>query len=204
MRVEKPGSEGTRFATTNRYVRVRPVSTFASRGFTVYTGTRGSLHNVAGCGAVPYIFDAKRGVTYYIEVLYSADTLEFLVGQAFGITQASVDGTGTVDATTGAATIGGTIACNGEGDALINIDLSQRVNSKVVAEGVLSLFPTCPTTSTSWSGTVVPFFGPSSGPFRPGPATITVTTAACGTLPGSFFSCDSKTVTQTVLLRPRK
>jgi hypothetical protein len=169
--------------------------------FSVYSGSPGSLQLVS-CGSFPYVLDAKKGSTYYIEIV-DQETIDLIFGEAFALTNVTVDQRATVEGTSGSVTVGGTVTCNAQGDALVNIDLTQRLNSKLVAEGVVTLFPSCSTASTAWTGTVVPFFGPSVGPFRPGAATINVTISACGTPPGSIFTCDSKVVTQSVLLLPR-
>jgi len=177
-------------------------STLGQPSFSVYSGTPGSLQLVS-CGSLPYVLDAKSGNTHYIEIV-DQEAVELVFGEAFTIKDVAVDQPASVQPNSGSVTIGGTITCNAPGDALIHVDLTQRINSKLVAEGVETLFPSCSSAGTAWSGVVVPFFGPQSGPFKPGLATISVTAEACGTPSGSVFTCDSKVVTQKILLLPGK
>jgi len=177
-------------------------STFGQPSFSVYSGAPGALQLVS-CGSLPYVLDAKKGITYYIEIV-DQEAVELVFGEAFALTDVAADQAATVQAGSGGVTVGGTITCNAQGGALVHIDLTQRINSKLVAEGVLTLFPSCSTASNRWNGVVAPFFGPAVGPFKPGQATITVTAEACGTPLGSVFACDSKVVTQKILLLPGK
>ena len=144
------------------------------------------------------------GESQLIRLKTQLASVELVFGEAFTIKDVAVDQPASVQPNSGSVTIGGTITCNAPGDALIHVDLTQRINSKLVAEGVETLFPSCSSAGTAWSGAVVPFFGPQSGPFKPGLATITVTAEACGTPSGSVFTCDSKVVTQKILLLPGK
>jgi hypothetical protein len=177
-------------------------SALGQPAFGVYVGTPGALQLVS-CGSLPYILDAKGGSTYYIEIADAFDpNVEIDFGEAFSFKSVSVDQRAAVDGSSGNVTVSGSISCNAEGDALVNVDVKQRLNSKRVAEGVLTLFPTCTPAGTSWTGTVVPSTGTSVGPFRPGKATVTVTASACGTPTGSVFTCDSKSVTGDILLVP--
>lgn len=169
--------------------------------FAVYSGSPGALQLVS-CGSLPYVLDAKPGTTYLIEILASDPSISVAFSQAFSLSAVSVAPRVVVNTDTGTATVTGSIRCNAGGDGLVSLTVTQRLNNKIHAYGVLTLFPSCGPAATAWQGVVVPYTGDGVGPFRPGKGTVTVAAEACGTPPGGVLTCDSASVTQDAVFVP--
>lgn len=163
---------------------------FGQPNFAVYTGSRGSL-DLVSCGSLPYILDARKGIPYYIELLYGpVDDVVF--DEAFTIKHLEADPRGAWQRSSGNAIVTGALACSQSADARVSVELTQRS-----VQGSATILTSCPSVGGTWKVTVSPNSGQS---FTPGPATATVTASAGGLPP--FYNSDSKTVTRTVLLLP--
>lgn len=158
----------------------------------VYTGTRGTLTSL-GCnddsnGTLQsrVRFDAVAGTTYYFEVSsffpISGANLVFnllLAPPPLTIVPA-VNQFGTVDASTGAATISGSVTCSKQ--AFVNIfGQLKQTHGSVPVTGFFSAFVPCNGT-TPWSATIQTtdslFHGRASNLFTGGPADVSATASA--------------------------
>jgi hypothetical protein len=169
-------------------------------GVLVGTGSPGSFSIVA-CGPGGAAFGALSGETYAILVIDdqsdgagNGGTLTITVDEApppptIDIT---VNSTGTFNATTGSATISGTVVCSSDAEfAFVDVELRQQVGRFVVT-GFGSTEVFCDGTSQSWS---VEVFG-QSGLFKGGRAVAVTFGLACG-----IFECGEDFEQQTVMLR---
>jgi hypothetical protein len=158
----------------------------------VYTGVRGSLTSL-GCnddsnGTLQsrVRFDAKAGTTYYIQV--SSFSLTFGANLVFNLIQApaplkiapSVTQFGSVDPTTGAATIAGFVSCTQPAFVTLSGQLKQT-HGGVPITGFFSTFVACDG-KTPWSAsiqtTTALFHGRSAALFTGGKADISGTASA--------------------------
>lgn len=158
----------------------------------VYTGTRGALNQI-GCnddsnGTLQSTvrFDAVAGVTYYFEVSsfssFAIGNLVFNLVPApppFAITP-SVTKFGTVDPTTGAATISGSVSCTKQAFVTLSGQLKQTQGNTPIT-GFFSVFVPCNGT-TPWNATIQTaptlFHGRSVALFTGGKADVSATATA--------------------------
>lgn len=158
----------------------------------VYTGTRGALSQV-GCNddssgtlqsTVP--FDAVAGVTYYFEVSsfssVSPANLVFNLVPALPplVITPSVTQFGSVDPTTGTATISGSISCTKPAFVTLSGQLKQTHGNTPIT-GFFSVFVPCDGI-TPWNTTIQPaltlFHGRSVALFTGGKADVSATATA--------------------------
>lgn len=92
----------------------------------------------------------------------------------------------------GRATISGTVTCNVEGDAYVNVELVQRFG-RLVARGSNGVSVACGPTPTEWSVQVDSYTGVA---FGPGHVEATVNASVC-----SSFECTQDQTTGRVQLR---
>ena len=172
-----------------------------STGVAVLTGSPSGFSAVS-CSLGGSTFSANPGTMYYIDVAQfgggTGGTLSLAMNALPDpISAFAVDGSGSFDKSSGAATVTGTITCApgafSFGSGQINTDAHGR-NASI---GSVPFFGypvsglTCDGTSHHWSLTVTP----RSGSFKGGPVTASVNVGACG------FFCGSRQVTQTVTLK---
>jgi hypothetical protein len=163
----------------------------------VLTGTPSSF-SAQSCFLGGTTFEASAGTTYYIDLLESpagsGGTLSLSMTQLLPPNPLlTVDPSGTFDTKSGAATVSGTASCSAGASAFLYGSLSQAVGRIATVSGFGSPASSivCDGAPHPWSFVVTP----SSGLFKGGHATATVTLFACS------FSCDQQDVTQTVQLK---
>jgi hypothetical protein len=175
-------------ASSDAVVLVDVSASTYSAGVIVATGSPGSFSLLA-CGPGAVAFGTVTGETYAIlafddqlDGAGNGGTLNIVVDLAPPPPEVdvTVNPTGTFNATTGSATISGTVTCSGEVEfTFLDVQVRQRVG-RFVVEGFGSTDFPCDGATHSWS---VEVFTPN-GLFKGGP-TVTVTFAvACG-----IFEC---------------
>jgi len=175
-------------ATSDGVVLIDVFASTYSAGVIVATGSPGSF-SVLACGPGAVAFGTVTGETYAILAFDdqldgsgNGGTLQIVVDQAPPPPEVdvTVNPTGTFNATTGSATISGTVTCTGEADfAFLDVQVRQRIG-RFVVEGFGSTDFPCDGATHPWSVEVFP----SNGLFKGG-QTVTVTFAvACG-----IFEC---------------
>ena len=160
----------------------------------VYTGTRGDLTRV-DCNSLPasMTFEALAGETYYILVGSQGEApggnLVFQVDESAEVS-ITIDPEGSVNPSTGAAVISGTVTCSQPAF----VELSGSVQQRRATSENLFVAPSCDG-ETRWEAEVFP----DNGRFVPGPAQVSV---------AGSFTADQTTeegrvdrVSATVLLR---
>jgi hypothetical protein len=159
-----------------------------SAGVIVATGSPGSF-SLINCGPGAVAFGTVTGESYVIlafddqlDGAGNGGTLNIVVDQAPPPPEVhvTVNPTGTFNATTGSATISGTVTCSGEAEfTFLDVQVRQRIG-RFVIEGFGSTDFPCDGATHPWSVEVFP----SNGLFKGG-QTVTVTFAvACG-----IFEC---------------
>ena len=171
-----------------------------STGVIVATGSPGSFSLVT-CGPGGAIFSVIAGETYAILAFdYQGDgggnggTLQIALDEIPPPPDVlvTVDATGTFNASTGSATISGTITCTGLADkGFIDVQLRQTVGRIVISGNGFASF-TCDGTTQPWSAEVFS----ESGLFKGGKASSMTFAGAC-----SRFGCDDDFVERVVQLR---
>ena len=163
----------------------------------VLTGTPSSF-SAQSCFLSGTTFQASAGTTYYIDLLESpagsGGTLSLSMSQLLQPNPLlTVDPSGTFDTKSGAATVSGTASCSAGASAFLFGSLSQSVGRIATVSGFGSPASSivCDGAPHPWSFVVTP----SSGLFKGGHATATVTLFACS------FTCDERDVMQTIQLK---
>lgn len=165
----------------------------------VFAGAPGPFSAV-GCFFGDAAFHATQGTTYYIDLVDasggSGGTLSLSLTELVPPNAVlTVRSSGTFDSRSGAATVNGTASCS-SGSFVLGVEgsLTQKVGrvATVTGSGSSSDVVVCDGTPHPWSFVVTP----SSGAFKGGHATATVTMSACNAL-----SCEFKQVTRTVRLK---
>jgi len=175
-------------ATSDGVILVDISASTYSAGVIVATGSPGSF-SVLACGPGAVAFGTVTGETYAIlafddqlDGAGNGGTLQIVVDQAPPPPEVdvTVNSVGTFNASTGSATISGTVTCTGQADfAFIDVEVRQRVGRFVVSGFGFTDF-TCDGATHPWSVEVFP----QNGLFKGG-QTVTVTFAvACG-----IFDC---------------
>ncbi len=176
-----------------------------SAGVLVATGSPGTFGLVA-CGPGTVAFGTTAGSTYYVLAIddqfdggANGGTLQISINGAPSPTIAvTVNPTGTVNAKTGSATIGGTVTCANAQFVNVLTTLVQRVGVRATVSGFGGFFApgsTCVGTPQPWTAEVVP----QSGKFVGGKTASFTYSYACGAL-----QCASGYVEQRVMLRGTK
>jgi len=135
----------------------------------VYTGTRGNLTRV-GCNFLPssMTFDALAGETYFLLVGSSGSepggNLVFTVDRSIEV-GVTIDPVGSVDPSTGIATITGTVTCSGSAHFELGAGVQQR--DVEASQGALATSGECSGVSP-WQGEVQG----ENGRFVPGSAEV--------------------------------
>jgi len=185
--------------TTDTTIVVSTSGSNFSSGILVGTGTEGNLSNVT-CGPFNVSFFAQAGTTYYVLAMDFNGGNGGLLNISFNELQATtlddftVNKFGSVNPTTGVATISGSYTCShgffmeGFGDA------SQQVGRIATIRGSYSFFysGTCDGLPHPWSADVLP----QSGKFAGGKSMTVTFGFTCGIL-----NCGSSFVERTVQLR---
>ncbi|HET7505254.1 MAG TPA: DUF6299 family protein [Kofleriaceae bacterium] len=172
-----------------------------SAGVLVGVGSQGNLQTVT-CGPGTVTFFAAAGTTYYVLAIddqFDGGSNGGSLSIAFTEippppkVDFAVDPFGTVNITTGVATISGTYTCTNGDSVSAFVDASQSVGRFTIS-GFGSFFATrtCDGAPHPWSADVVP----QSGKFAGGKSATMTFTFACGP-----FQCSSGFVEQTVQLR---
>ena len=105
-----------------------------------------------------------------------------------------VDKFGSVNSSTGVATVRGTVSCNRPTAIGINGELQQSIDGRVVASG-FSIQADCAPPTSTWTAPVTAV----GGRYRVGPADATVGAGACD----QFSSCDFDSKTRKIILRAK-
>jgi len=171
-----------------------------STGVIVATGSPGSFALVT-CGPGVAFFPVIAGETYAILAFdYQGDgggnggTLQIMLDEIPPPPDVvvTVDPMGTFNASTGSATVSGTITCTGLADkGFIDVQLRQTVGRIVISGNGFASF-TCDGTTQPWSAEVFS----ESGLFKGGKASSVTFAGAC-----SRFGCDDDVVERVVQLR---
>jgi hypothetical protein len=162
----------------------------------VYTGTRGDLTRIA-CNFLPrsMTFEALAGETYFLLAGSSGDepggNLVFNVDTSLEV-GVTIDSEGTVNPSTGVATISGTVTCSRS--AFFELGGSVQQQKASDAQGSLFASSNCDGV-TRWEAEVVP----DNGRFVPG--TVKVSAGALFTADATTEERNSGEVTATVRLR---
>jgi hypothetical protein len=175
-------------ATTDGVILVDVSASNYSAGVIVATGSPGSF-SLINCGPGAVAFGTVTGESYVIlafddqqDGAGNGGTLNIVVDQAPPPPEVhvTVNPTGTFNATTGSATISGTVTCTGEAEfTFLDVQVRQRIG-RFVVEGFGETDFACDGATHPWSVEVFP----SNGLFKGG-QTVTVTFAvACG-----IFDC---------------
>ncbi|HET9181738.1 MAG TPA: putative Ig domain-containing protein [Candidatus Angelobacter sp.] len=175
--------------TQNMRLEANTFGTSYDTALSVYTGTRGALRSLAcnddsnGTLQSRVRFDAVAGTTYYFEISsffhVSGANLVFnllLAPPPLTITP-TVTQFGSVDPSTGAATISGFVTCDKQAFVTISGQLKQTHGS-IPVSGIFSAFVACDGT-TPWSAKIQTtdalFHGRASNLFTGGPADVSAT-----------------------------
>lgn len=172
-----------------------------SAGVLVGVGSEGNLQTVT-CGPRTVTFFAAAGTTYYILAIDdqfdgggNGGSLEIAFTEVPPppALKFSLDRFGSVDPSTGVATISGAYVCANGDFVDLFVDASQNVGRFTIS-GVGSFFEarTCDGLSHPWSADVVP----QNGKFAGGKSLTTTFSFSCGP-----FQCTSGFLEQTVQLR---
>lgn len=172
-----------------------------SAGVLVGTGSPGSLEIVA-CGPTAVSFLAESGTTYYLlaidDQLDGAGnggqlTISVDVAPPPPSVVMTVNPTGTFDAKTGTATVGGTVTCDGQNVEFASIEgnLSQKAGRAIIRGFFFTEF-VCDGETREWSAEVPA----DNGLFKGGNATLQVFAFACNS-----FSCGESNLEQTIRLK---
>lgn len=171
-----------------------------SAGVTIATGSPGSF-SLVNCGASAVGFEASAGQTYAILVFdFQADgggnggTLNISVVEIPPppVVDVTVDPFGHFNATTGSATITGTVTCTGTAAvALISLSLRQTIGRFTIT-GFGGTESVCDGTTHAWS---IEVFG-DNGLFKGGRAVSVTSAFACG-----FSGCGEDFEERIVQLR---
>jgi hypothetical protein len=175
-------------ATTDGVILVDVSASTYSAGVIVATGSPGNF-SLINCGPGAVGFGTVTGESYVIlafddqlDGAGNGGTLNIVVDQAPPPPEVhvTVNPTGTFNATTGSATISGTVTCTGEAEfTFLDVQVRQRIG-RFVVEGFGETDFACDGATHPWSVEVFP----SNGLFKGG-QTVTVTFAvACG-----IFDC---------------
>ena len=163
----------------------------------VLTGTPAAFSAVS-CFLGSTSFQATHGTTYYIDLLEfgggSGGTLSLSLTELVPPNPVlTVNSSGTFDSKSGAATVSGTASCSQGSSAFLSGSLTQNVGRVFTVSGSGSPVDpiVCDGTPHPWSFVVTP----SSGVFKGGHATASVSLEACN------LGCDFKQVTQTIQLK---
>jgi hypothetical protein len=167
------------FAYTPTQSQRIEVNTSGSSYFTsesVYTGTRGSLTQVACDAFLERVrFNVVAGQTYYIMIASAffegGGNLNLTVSQApppFSI-NLMVNPVELVVPSTGVVTVRGTVSCNQPTYGFVEGTIQEKVGGKYSISGFFSASISCDGSNTpiSWSTTLTN--SNNTGPFRPGP-----------------------------------
>lgn len=171
-----------------------------SAGVLIGVGSQGNLQTIA-CGPSTVTFFAAAGTTYYVLAIDDQSdgggnggslSISFTEVPPPPTVDFSVDRSGTVNASTGVATISGTYTCiNGESISMF-VEASQRVGRFTISgSGSFSAARTCDGTPHPWSADVIP----QNGKFAGGHSLTMTFSFACGP-----FQCTSGFNEQTVQL----
>ena len=157
-------------------------------GIIVVTGSPGGFAHVA-CDATAVVFDTSAGVTYAILVFdFQGDgggnggTLDITIEEVLPpppppLVDVTVDPVGHFDASTGAATISGSVTCTGVADfGGIQVQLRQTVGRFVISGLGSTQFVGCDGTAHPWSADVVA----ENGLFKGGRASSVTSAFAFG------------------------
>lgn len=188
-------------ATQNMRIEANTFGSNYDTTLSVYTGSRGALTQLAcnddsGSLQSRVRFDAVAGTTYYFMVssfsFYPVPSANLVFNllpapPPLSITP-SVTQFGSVDPTTGVATISGFVSCSRPAFVRLFGQLKQT-RGGVPISGFFSAFIACNST-TPWSSTIqttaVLFHGRSADIFTAGPADVTATASAFDFENGSF------------------
>ncbi len=173
-----------------------------SAGVLVGVGSEGNLQPVT-CGSGTATFFAAAGTTYYILAIDNqldgggnGGSLEiaFLEVPPPPTLAINLDRFGSVNVSTGVATISGSFTCSNGNTVEASIEVSQNVGGFTIT-GSGSFFAKggpCDGSPHPWSADVVP----QNGKFAGGQALTTISASSCGP-----FQCTSGFLEQTVQLR---
>jgi eukaryotic-like serine/threonine-protein kinase len=106
-----------------------------------------------------------------------------------------IDRSGSVNPSTGVATVRGTVSCNRATSVAISGELRQTFANRVVIDGFFSTQVDCAPPASAWSATVTA----SNGRYGGGPASVSVSANACDP-----FSCDFDTAAREITLRAKR
>lgn len=109
--------------------------------------------------------------------------------------QVQIDRSGSVDPSTGVATVRGTVSCNRATSVGISGELRQTFANRVVISGFFSTQADCAPPASAWSASVTA----SNGRYGGGAADASVAASACDP-----FSCDFDTATRRIILRGKQ
>jgi hypothetical protein len=133
----------------------------------VYSGSKGALQQIV-CGDDHVRFTALAGVAYYILVRDADHRVSLSVTGRRSLT-VGVDKVGSFDPRTGRAAVAGSVTCASPGVVTIEGRLTQSLGP-ARGEGEFTATVFCSDRSR-WTATVVP----TSGAFRAGPASVSLT-----------------------------
>jgi Putative Ig domain len=178
--------------TQNMFLEANTFGSNYDTTLSVYTGSRGALNQIAcnddsnGTVQSRVRFNAVAGVTYYFEVssFFSGVSANLVFNLLLGPPPLSlvpsVAQFGSVDPTTGAATISGFVVCSKQAFVNISGQLKQ-VHGGAPINGFFNTFVPCDGT-TPWSATIqtIPtlFHGRSAALFTGGQANVSATATA--------------------------
>jgi hypothetical protein len=156
--------------TGNLRINVNTVASRPGQGISVFTGTRGNLTRI-GCSDYGSVtFEAVAGDTYFFMIGTPAGqpggdlVLNVDVGIEVGVT---IDPVGTVNSSTGVATISGTVTCSRS--AFFELGGAVKQGTVSASQGSLFTAGDCDDV-THWEGEVAA----QNGRFQPGPAEVSV------------------------------
>lgn len=186
---------------TDQNVVVNVSGSGYSAGVLVGVGSQGNLQTVA-CGPSTVTFFAAAGTTYYVLAIDDqfdgggnggSLSISFTEIPPPPKVDLSVNPFGTVDISTGVATISGAYTCTNGDFISTSVNASQNVGRfTIFGFGFFSDSGTCDGAPHPWSAAVVP----QSGKFAGGKSLTTTFTFACGP-----FQCSSGFSQQTIQLR---
>jgi hypothetical protein len=166
--------------TGNLRINVNTVASRPDQGISVFTGTRGNLTRV-GCSDYGGVtFEAIAGKTYFFMIGTPAGqpggnlVLNVDVGMEVGVT---IDPVGTVNPSTGVATISGTVTCSRS--AFFELGGAVQQGEASASQGSLFAAGDCDDV-TPWEGEVAA----ENGRFEPGQAEVSVS---------AWFTADATT-----------
>jgi outer membrane protein assembly factor BamB len=106
-----------------------------------------------------------------------------------------IDRSGSVNPSTGVATVRGTVSCNRATSVAVSGELRQTFANRVVIQGFFFTQADCAPPTSAWSATVTA----SNGRYGGGPANVSVSANACDP-----FSCDFDTAAREIILRSKR